>query len=76
MLASFFDGVTSQGAGSVLGGAFDGVCELWGRLLVGYGSRYDSTSATVADFLDRLDNVFGGTVGSWLRGKIKETVAA
>ena len=76
VLASFFDGVTSQGAGSVLGGAFDGVCELWGRLLVGYGSRYDSTSATVADFLDRLDNVFGGTVGSWLRGKIKETVAA
>ena len=30
----------------------------------------------MADFLDRLDNVFGGTVGSWLRGKIKETVAA
>ena len=76
VLASFFDGVTSQGVGSALGGAFDGVCELWGRLLVGYGSRYDSTSATVADFLDRLDNVFGGTVGSWLRGKIKETVAA
>lgn len=76
VLASFFDGVTSQGTGSVLGGAFDGVCELWGRLLVGYGSRYDSASASVGDFLDRLDNVFGGTVGSWLRGKIKETVAA
>ena len=76
VLASFFDGVTSQGTGSVLGGAFDGVCELWGRLLVGYGSRYDSVSASVGDFLDRLDNVFGGTVGSWLRGKIKETIAA
>lgn len=76
VLASFFDGVTSQGSGSVLGGAFDGVCELWGRLLVGYGSRYDSVSSSVSGFLDNVDGVFGGTVGSWLRGKIKDAVAA
>ena len=76
VLASFFDGVTSEGNGSVLGGALDGVCELWGRLLVGYGSRYESVSGSVTDFLDGLDGVFGGTVGAWLRGKIKETVAA
>lgn len=76
VLASFFDGVTSQGAGSVLGGALDGVCELWGRLLVGYGSRYESVSSSVTGFLDRVDGIFGGTVGSWLRGKLKETVSA
>ncbi len=76
VLASFFDGVTSQGSGSVLGGALDGVCGLWGRLLVGYGSKYESVSSSVTGFLDGLDGVFGGTVGSWLRGKIKETVTA
>lgn len=76
VLASFFDGVASRGSGSVLGGAFDGVCELWGRLLVGYGSRYSSVSSSASGFLDNVDGVFGGTVGSWLRGKIKDTVAA
>lgn len=75
VLASFFDGVTSQGTGSVLGGAIDGICELWGRLLVGYGSRYESVSSSVTSFLDNVDGIFGGTVGAWLRGKLKETIA-
>ena len=61
VLASFFDGATSQGTGSVLGGAFDGVCELWERLLVGMAQ---GTIRLLPRWglLDRLDNVFGGTV--------------
>lgn len=73
VLASFFD---SLGAGdSALGGVLDGVMELWGSLLVGYGSAYGSVAEAGGEFLDGLDGVLGGTVGAWLKGRLKQVMA-
>lgn len=74
VLASFFDGLSARG--SLAGGMLDGVMELWGRLLVSYGSAYDSVASAGAGFLDKVDGVFGGTAGSWLKGKLKEIMQA
>ncbi|MBM6774268.1 hypothetical protein [Olsenella profusa] len=69
VLSSFFDAL---GTGdSVLGGMADGVLELWGDLLMGYGSAYGDVSDVAGRFLDGLDGVLGGSVGSWLRGRLK-----
>lgn len=73
VLASFFD---SLGAGdSALGGVADGVLELWGELLAGYGSAYGDVSDAAGAFLDGLDGVLGSSVGSWLRGRLKAIMA-
>ena len=69
VLSSFFDGLAS--GGSLLGGAADGVLELWGSLLVGYGSAYGAVADAGGAFLDGVDNVLGGTVGSWLKEQLK-----
>lgn len=73
VLASLFDGVSESG--SLLGGVADGVCGLWGRLLVGYGALSTSVSSTVRDFLGSLDGVFGGSTGAWLADRLGETVS-
>jgi len=72
VLASFFDGIS--GSGSLAGGTVDSVTSLWGRLLVGYGAAYGNVSNAAGEFLDGVDGVFGGTVGSWLRDKLKEVM--
>lgn len=68
VLSSFFDGLSA--GGSLTGGVLDGVAGLWGRLLVGYGSAYESLASAGGDLLDKLDGVLGGSVGSWLKGKL------
>lgn len=73
VLASFFDSLSA--GDSALGGALDGVLELWGSLLVGYGSAYGSVAETGGAFLDSLDGVLGGSVGAWLRDKLKDVMA-
>lgn len=74
VLSSFFDAL---GAGdSALGGALDGVMGLWGDLLVGYGSAYQSVGDAGAEFLDGLDGVLGGSVGAWLRGRLEQVLRA
>lgn len=72
VLASFFDGV-SDGS-SLAGSLLDGVASLWGRLLVGYGSAYESLASAGGGFLDTLDGVLGGSVGSWLKGRLKQVM--
>lgn len=72
VLASFFDGI-SQGS-SLAGSLLDGVATLWGKLLVGYGSAYESVASAGGGFLDKLDGVLGGSVGSWLKGKLKQVM--
>lgn len=69
VLSSFFDSLSAHD--SALGGALDGVMELWGGLLVGYGSAYGRVAEVGGAFLDDLDGVLGGTVGEWLRGQLK-----
>ena len=72
VLSSFFDGLSSRG--SLAGGVLDGVMTLWGRLMVAYGSAYESVGSAGGDFLDKLDGVLGGSVGSWLKSKISEAM--
>lgn len=68
VLASFFDSLSASD--SVFGGALDGVMELWGSLLVGYGSAHGRVAEVGEGFLDRLDGVMGGSVGAWLRDQL------
>ncbi|WP_322354679.1 hypothetical protein [Paratractidigestivibacter sp.] len=74
ILASFFDGLAANN--SLVGGMLDGVATLWGKLLVGYGSAYGSLAEAGDGLLDKLDGVLGGSVGSWLKGKLSEIMGA
>lgn len=73
VLSSFLDGLST--GDSVLGGAADGVLGLWGELLVGYGGAYGRVAELGGAFLDRLDGVLGGSVGAWLRERLKGALA-
>jgi hypothetical protein len=73
ILASFLDGLSADE--SFVGGVADGVLGLWGRLLVSYGSAYESVGSAGGDFLDKVDGVLGGTAGSWLKEQIKEVMS-
>ncbi|MBR3316724.1 MAG: hypothetical protein IKG21_02730 [Atopobiaceae bacterium] len=66
VLSHFFDGVGGSSGGSALGG----VAGLWGRLLVAYGNRFEGLRGEVDGYVGSMDGLFGGTVGSWLRGRI------
>lgn len=72
VLSRFFDALSADG--SIVGGSVDGVLELWGSLLVGYGSAYGSVAEAGSEFLDGLDGVLGGSVGSWLRGRLSQVM--
>ena len=73
VLSRFFESLSA--GDSVLGGALDGVMDLWGSLLMGYGSAYGSVAERGGAFLDSLDGVLGGTVGSWLKGRLKQVMS-
>ena len=72
LLASFLDGLGSRG----LAGLADGVASLWGRLLIAYGSAYDSASGAAHDALSTLEGVGASRIASWLRGKLVAIVEA
>lgn len=74
VLASFLDGLSA--GDSILGGVASGVLELWGSLLVGYGSAYEGLASAGGRFLDGLDGILGGTVGSWLKARVGEVMGA
>lgn len=75
VLSRLFDGITAQEGFSV-GGVLGSITGVWGRVLVAYGSGYETVSGATDELLGKVDGVFGGTVGSWLSGKIKQTVRA
>lgn len=68
VLSSFLDALSGD---SVLAGAADGVLDLWGDLLVGYGAAAGQVAEAGGAFLDGLDGVLGGSVGAWLREQLK-----
>lgn len=77
VLSSFFDGISSNGESDVsVGGVLDGVCELWGRLLVSYGSTVERPSDIAGDTFDSVDGGAGGKLSWWLRRRLAEVVAA
>lgn len=69
VLADFFDSL-SERAGFV-GTTADNIFELWGSLLVSYGSTYKAIGSKATGFLDKFDGVFAGA-GKWLKNKIAE----
>lgn len=72
-LSSVFDGLKSDDR-SIMSGLVDGVADLWGSLLVGYGSAYEGMASAASDFLDGVGSVLGQRVASWLKGKIAKAV--
>lgn len=75
VLSSVFEGIAPSGGGLVLD-LVGGITGVWGRLLVSYGSSYESVSKVTDDVLDGMGGVFGEKVASWLRKKISTTVAS
>lgn len=73
VLSRFFDGLSERL--HVAGGLVDGITGLWGDLLVSYGETYKGVGDAAGGFLQRVDGVFGGTVGSWLRSKVGELMS-
>lgn len=74
VLSRVFDGIKAEGFS--LAGALGDITDLWGELLVGYGSAYGSVGSEASSLLDRVDGVFGGTVGSWIKGKVSAALEA
>lgn len=73
VLVRFFESISDElfdGDVGVLGSLGD----LWSRLLEGYGAAAENLDAAAGQILDGIDGVFGTTVGSWLRDKVKQSV--
>lgn len=74
VLSAFFDGVTEPGFGPV--GILGGVCSLWGRLLVGYGSAAQGLGGFVDDLVSGAGSLFGAPVAQWLKSGIDDLVGS
>lgn len=55
-------------------GVLGSVGALWSRLLEGYGAAMGNLDEAAGRVLDGIDGVFGTTVGSWLRDKLKQSI--
>lgn len=75
VLSSVFDGLRGQDEPLVIG-VVGNICDLWERLLVGYGSAYGSVAETMEDVLGGVGDLLGQETASWLRDKILSTVRA
>ena len=74
VLTHVLDGLGDD-KGMVLG-LIGNVCDLWSRLLMSYGSAYESVSGIVDDLLNGLGSLFGERVATWIKGKISAIVKA
>ena len=74
ILSRAFDGLRERWGAPV--NLVGHIAELWGRLLVGYGSSYESVSGVTDSLLDNLGSLFGERIASWLRGKLSAIVDA
>lgn len=73
VLSRLFDGITAEEGVSV-GGLLGGITEVWGKVLLAYGSGYETVSGATEELFGKVDGIFGGTVGSWLSGRLKGIV--
>lgn len=71
VLSRVLDGV---GSSSGPAGIISNITDLWGRLLVGYGSSYDYVSGVADDLFDDIGSLFGEKVATWLKGKLSAIV--
>ena len=73
VLAHLFDGLTSSYP--ALSESLGDAGRLWGTLLESYGSSFDELAHRSADFLERVDGVFGGSIGAWVRDAVASIVS-
>lgn len=75
VLSRFFDGVASGGEGTTAGGVADGVGEMWGRLLVSYGSAYESVSGIADRVLSKTGEGENSKTLRWVRKRLAQIVS-
>ncbi|WP_373580718.1 hypothetical protein [Collinsella aerofaciens] len=76
VLSRFFSTLEERSGG--VAGALDGVMDVWGRLLVGYGDIQGSADELVGEMIDGLGGSSGalGSIASWLGDTVSASVAA
>lgn len=53
-----------------------GICSIWSKLLVGYGSAYKHLESIANSVMGGISAGGGGFVASWLSSKISQTISA
>lgn len=76
VLSRFFSTLEERSGG--VAGVLDGVMDVWGRLLVGYGDIQDSADELMDEMIDGLGGGSGalGSIASWLGDTVSASVAA
>ena len=76
VLSRFFSALEERSGGVV--GVLDGVMDVWGRLLVGYGDIQGSADELMGEMIDDLGGGSGalGSIASWLGDTVSASVAA
>lgn len=76
VLSRFFSTLEERSGGVV--GVLDGVMDVWGRLLVGYGDIQGSADELMDEMIDDLGGGSGalGSIASWLGDSVSASVAA
>lgn len=76
VLSRFFSTLEERSGGVV--GVLDGVMDVWGRLLVGYGDIQGSVDELMDEMIDGLGGSSGalGSIASWLGDTVSASVAA
>ena len=76
VLSRFFSTLKERSGG--VAGVFDGVMDVWGRLLVGYGDIQGSADELMDEMIKGLGGGSGalGSIASWLGDTVSASVAA
>lgn len=76
VLSRFFSTLEERSGGGA--GVLDGVMDVWGRLLVGYGDIQGSADELMGEMIDGLGGGSGalGSIASWLGDTVSASVAA
>lgn len=76
VLSRFFSTLEERSGG--VAGVLDGVMDVWGRLLVGYGDIQGSADELMDEMIDGLGGSSGalGSIASWLGDTVSASVAA
>ena len=76
VLSRFFSTLKERSGG--VAGVLDGVMDVWGRLLVGYGDIQGSADELMDEMIDDLGGDSGalGSIASWLGDTVSASVAA
>jgi hypothetical protein len=76
VLSRLFDGMVEGVEGEGIPGALSGITEVWGELLVGYGSAYDDVGQVADGLFSGIDGLSGTGVGAWLKGRLVSCIEA